>query len=347
MNGFSVQDPVSQMVYDQLQSILDGDVVVAIERVEHFLKKHSNFAQAHNDLGVLYHRSGDLLRSLAHYEKAVRLQPDNPVFRKNLAEFYAIELGWIDDAILILVDLLKDSPNDVGVLSTLAVISIRINQPNEAEIFLGKILALEPWNADARTLLDEIRSGGALQVPVPPVEQKTQPESGSLDSLLQGLRQSIASMTAVGKAPEERYRDALRLAEEGKTSEAITALEEIVRSLPAYALAWNDLGVLAFQSGDLNRSLVAHEQAVRLDPVNPVFGRNLANLYYSALGRTDDAIQIFTGILREQPNDVETLLALGQISAANGCPEQARTFITKVLQIEPWNMAAREFLSSI
>lgn len=340
MNEFPATDPVAQAVYNQLQSYLSGDVTVAIERLEHFLKSYNGFAQAHNDLGVLYHRSGDLLRSLAHYEKANRLQSGNPVFLKNLAEFYAAELGWIDDAILILVDLLKTAPNDIDLLSSLATISIRINQPNEAETFLNKILVLEPWNADARRLLNDIRDGGI-------VDEAPQPATTSMDSLLQGLRQSIAGMAAVNRIPEERYREALELAGQGRVAEAETALEELVRSVPTYALAWNDLGVLTYQSGDLNRSLAAHEQALRLEPANPAFGKNLANLYYAALGRTDDAIKIFTGILREHPNDVETLLALGQISAANGYTEQARTFVTKVLQLEPWNVEAREFLISI
>jgi tetratricopeptide (TPR) repeat protein len=86
---------------------------------------------------------------------------------------------------------------------------------------------------------------------------------------------------------------------------------------------------------------------VRLEPHNPVFRKNLANLYYSALGRTDEAIQYFTEVLRDYPQDVETLLALGQISALNNLGEQARIFVSKALELEPWNKDAREFLDLI
>ena len=116
MNGLSMNDQVAQTAYSQLQSYLAGDVSLAVERVEFFLKSHPDFAQAHNDLGVLYYRAGDLLRSLAHYEKANRLESCNPTFVKNLAEFYAVELDWFDDAIRLLTGLLKNRPEDTEIL---------------------------------------------------------------------------------------------------------------------------------------------------------------------------------------------------------------------------------------
>jgi Flp pilus assembly protein TadD len=334
--------------YEELETALRTITSeAAIVRISRFMQEFPDYPQAHNDLAVLLQQQGELLQALGRFERAVRLAPRNCTFRKNLAGFYFVELGWTDDAILMYTDLLKENPVDTEVLGALAMISSRIDRPEEAEHFLRKILELEPWNSDARNMLNSLAAPILPDVPIMPQTPATATVQGDVDTLLAGLRQTISSLTVKSASPEERYSEALNLAEQGKAVEAVTALEELVRSVPGYALAWNDLGVLTYQSGDINRSLVAHEQAVRLEPANPTFGKNLANLYYAALGRTDDAIQIFTGILREQPNDVETLLALGQISAANGYAEQARTFTTKVLQLEPWNAAAREFLSSI
>lgn len=343
-----MSDMQARQRYEELQTTLQALAPeAAITRISQFIQQFPDYPQAHNDLAVLLHQQGELLQSLGRFERAVRLAPRSRTFRKNLASFYFVELGWTDDAIFMYTDLLKEEQADTEVLGALAMISSRIDRPDEAGHFLRKILDLEPWNSDARDMLN------SLDVPIiaaPPVTAPIpQPAAAheDLEALLQGLRQSIAGLTAVSKTPEERYREALQLVEQEKGAEAVAALEELVRSVPDYALAWNDLGVLTCQSGDLGRSLFAHEQAERLEPANPTFGKNLANLYYAALGRTDDAIRIFTGILREHPNDVETLLALGQISAANNYTEQARTFFTKALQLEPWNVSAREFLSSI
>lgn len=319
----------------------------AIERINQFIQEYADYPQAQNDLAVLLYQQGELLQALGRFERAVRLAPGNSTYRKNLASFYFVELGWTDDAILIYTDLLKENPADTEILGALALISSRIGRAEEAEHFLRRILDLEPWNNDARSMLSSISTPNVNTAPASPECCAPAAAQNDVDTLLAELRQSIVTMTGASKSPEERYREALQLVTQGRASEAVAALEELVRSVPAYALAWNDLGVLTCQAGDISRSLAAHEQAVRLEPANPDFGKNLANLYYAALGRTDDAIRIFTGILREYPNDVETLMALGQISAANNYPEQARTFIEKVLQIEPWNATAREFLSSI
>ncbi|MBC7962181.1 MAG: tetratricopeptide repeat protein [Steroidobacteraceae bacterium] len=343
-----MRDMQARQRYEELETTLRTlTPEAAIAKISQFIQHFPDFPQAHNDLAVLLYQQGELLQTLGRFERAVRLAPRNRTFRKNLASFYFVELGWTDDAIFLYTGLLKEEQTDAEVLGALAMISSRIGRPDEAGHFLHKILDLEPWNNAARDMLNSLAAPIIPTVPVTPPTPAPAAAQGDVDTLLAGLRQTIAGMTAVSKTPEERYREALQLAEQGRAAEAVTALEDLVRSVPAYALAWNDLGVLTFQSGDLGRSLVAHEQALRLESANPTFGKNLANLYYAALGRTDDAIRIFTGILREQPNDVETLLALGQISAANGYAEQARTFVTKALQLEPWNAAAREFLCSI
>lgn len=338
----------ARQTYEELEKTLQTlPPEAAIERISSYMQEFTDYPQAHNDLAVLLHRQGELLPALGRFERAVRLAPRNSTFRKNLAGFYFVELGWTDDAIMMYTELLKENQADTEVLGALAMISCRIGRLEEAEHFLRKIIELEPWNLNARNLLNSLAEPVVPISPISPINPISQTAPEELDTLLAGLRQTIASMTTVNKPPEERYREALHLAAEGKSAEAIAALEDVVRTAPEYALAWNDLGVLTYQSGDIKRSLATHEQAVRLDPYNTTFGKNLANLYYAALGRTDDAIQIFTGILSEHPDDIETLLALGQISAANGYPEEARIFVKKVLQLEPWNLAAREFLSSI
>jgi len=338
--------------YEELEKTLQSlPPEAAIERISGYMKEFTEYPQAHNDLAVLLHRQRELLPALGRFERAVRLAPRNSTFRKNLAGFYFVELGWTDDAIMMYTDLLKENQEDTEVLGALAVISCRIGRLEEAGHFLRKIIELEPWNSDAQNILNSLYEPVAAPAtpttPISPIRQISLTDQEDVGSLLAGLRQTIADMTVVNKTPEERYREAVELAGGGKSAEAITALESVVRSAPEYALAWNDLGVLTGQSGDVKRSLDAHELAVRLDPTNITFGKNLASLYYAALGRTDDAIQIFTRILSTHPDDVETLLALGQISAVNGYPEEARIFVQKVLQIEPWNMAARQFLSSI
>ncbi|QEM69756.1 tetratricopeptide repeat protein [Geobacter sp. FeAm09] len=241
--------------------------------------------------------------------------------------------------------MLKSRPEDTEILASLAAIGVKTGRIQEAEIFLDRILTLEPGNREARALLDDLRRGEAASAPAPSCTQEA--PAAQLDAVLQGLRQSISRLAAPARSPEERYREAVLHAEQGMVAEAVQELEELVKAAPDHAVAYNDLGVLYYRLGDPGRSLSAHEQAVRLEPRNPTFRKNLANLYYSALGRTDEAIHCFTEVLRDYPQDVEALLALAQISAVNNLGEQAKVFVSKALELEPWNKDAREFLELI
>jgi tetratricopeptide (TPR) repeat protein len=112
-------------------------------------------------------------------------------------------------------------------------------------------------------------------------------------------------------------------------------------------VAHNNLGILRYRQNRFDEATAHYERAVALDPDNPVYRKNLADLYYTKLGRTDQAIEIYTTLLKTYPKDVELLTALAIISQENNLKEQSRTFIKKVLELEPWNSEAREFLAGL
>lgn len=295
----------AQNAYQRLRACLSRESAeAAIAEIKTFLKMFSDVSLAHNDLGVLYHQSGNNLLALAHYEKANRLQPNNPTVVKNLAEFYFVVLGWNDDAIEMLTDLLKSWPDDFEILTALGAISEKVGRPDEARAFYRKANQLEPDNADVREIL------ARLDGPVSAAE----------------------------------YRQPALLQQE---DEELAPLKRLLTQNPANALAHNNLGIVYTQRGEYDLASVHHEQAVQYEPRNLMYRKNLADLYYSALGRTDDAIEIYTQLIKEYPEDVEVLSALAIFSKGAGLKEQARIFINKVLSLQPWNSEARTFLAGI
>lgn len=350
--------------YQRLQACLTtDDLKTAIMEIKTFLKIYPDLSTACNDLGVLYYRAGEKLLALACYEKANRLQPGVPNIIKNLAEFYFVELGWTDDAIMMLTGLLKLHPQDTEVLTALGLISERIGRGNEARSFFLQVLDLDPTNAAVREALARVGAGAQTVRPFPteePVQPILIPESapkqdGQLEDILARLRSTInADTVAVPASPmhpqktaDELYREAQWYVGEGDDSKAISVLENLVEIYPMYAVASNDLGVLYTKRGDLQKALYFQEAAVTQSPVNFIFRKNLAALYYSCLGRTDEAIEMYTKLLREKTDDIETLTALAIISSANNLRDQARTFISKVLELQPWNSAARDFFAGL
>lgn len=295
----------AQNAYQRLRSCLSMDSAEsAIAEIKTFLKMFSDVPLAHNDLGVMYHQAGNDLLALAHYEKANRLQPNNPTVIKNLAEFYFAVLGWTDDAIEMLTDLLNAWPNDFEILTALGSISEKVGRPEEARAFYRKANQLEPGNAEVREIL------ARLDGPVSAAE----------------YRQPALAM---------------------QEDEELAPLKRLLSQNPTNALAHNNMGIIYTGRGEYGQARFHHEQAVKYDPYSLMFRKNLADLYYVALGMTDDAVEIYTQLLKEYPNDIEVLTALAILSKGAHLQEQARIFINKVLSLQPWNAEARTFLAGI
>lgn len=319
-----------------------------IALIEEFLRETPDHAQAHNDLAVLYYRKGNKLQTLGHYEKAVRLSPDNSLFRKNLASFYFVEMGWTDDAIHIYTDILKRSPDDSETLCSLGIISNALGRMEEAKIFFRKLLDLEPWNIEAKQAYESAvtsninQTGGCSFDSLNPSEPQ---QISHINPVISGLRETITKLEK--SVQDNEYMRAQQRTREGEIDEAILDLESLLKKEPHNAQAHNDLGVLYYRSGNIAKSVDHYEFAVANSPRNPLFLKNLADIYYTEAGRTDDAVQIYVSLLKEHPEDSETLSALAIISMNNDRPEEAQVFLRKILEMEPHNHDARSLLESL
>lgn len=319
----------------------------SLRTVEKFLKESPDFAEAHNDLGVLYFKEGNKLQALGHYEKAVRLAPLNSTFRKNLASFYFVEMGWTDDAIAIYTDILTSYPSDIEVLAALGIISNAIGRPEEAGIFFRRIIELEPWNDDVRkalAALDPLSATCLETLPSEPIDIPVPSRMSEIDDILASLRKPTPPPE---DSPDELYRKALKLANDGFIEQAIADLHRLLLQDTDNALIHNDLAVLYSQTGDAANALFYQEKAVGLAPYNSTFQKNLAGLYYSSGNRSDDAIALYTRLLRENSDDVEILGALAIISIENLRPDEAMIFLDKIIELEPGNGDARQLREQI
>lgn len=304
----------AQNAYQRLQATLSSDPSEAIAEIKTFLKMFPDVALAHNDLGVLCYSTDNKMKALAHYEKANRLQPNTPTVIKNLAEFYYAELGWADDAIDMLTSLLKVYPDDFEILTALGEISSRIGRLDEARVFFRKAMQLNPENQPLRDKMAE------LVGPVSAAEYRA-PAAETNET---GLAQSS-----------------------GELDEPMAALEQMLLLDPQNALAHNNIAMVLQQRGDFDAACRHLQQAVEIEPDNTTYQKNLADIYYAHCAKTDEAIAIYTSLLKNYPKDTELLTALAIISQANQLRDQAKTFIRRVLELEPWNTDAREFLAGL
>ena len=306
-------------MYAEVKRLLDlNDQAGARRALEKMLGVCPHFALAHNDLAVLCYQSGDKDQALRHYEEAVRLQPENSIFQKNLGDFYCIEQGRIEDALRIYVRILETQPKDIETLMATGHICSSLSRWDDARTFYRRVLEIEPWKMEARKQLD-------------------------------GLENATTGAASLQFAPsaQDMYAEAARLVSAGSVQAGKDRLAELVKRHPGFALAHNDLGVLAYRAEDNQSALLSYQTATRLEPGNLTFKKNLADLYWKELGRIEDALKIYVDIMAAHPEDVETLLATGKICLSLRQPNDARVFFDRVLKIEPWNAEAHQQLRAV
>lgn len=348
-----------------LSLVRDAETDEGISHIKNFLKVYPEFALAHNDLAVLYHRSGNPLMALAHYEKAHKLDSANTTYRKNLADFYFVELDWADDAIQTYLDILHANPFDTEALNALGSISLSLGRREQARQYFSRSLQLDAANQDARQGLRQLEPAQpALSVPSTQPVPATKPALSApgplpLHDTLQPFisRPAEAAPVTVSfpndrKAPEpelvktyqELHREAIACANKGENLSAIQLLEKLVGQNPQYAAAYNDLGVLCQKEGELERSRRYHEEAVKLQPSSTVFQKNLADLLCVGFGELEEALKVYVRLQTRAPQDVEILKAIARICVEVGKGTDARFFLERVLALQPWDRDAQETL---
>jgi tetratricopeptide (TPR) repeat protein len=301
--------------YRRIQASLDPvNPEAGLDALRKLLQEHPEFALAHNDLGVLYYEAGNKQKALPHYERAAELQPDNMTFKKNLADFYFVEQGRVEEALKIYVEILAANPEDVETLLITGHICVSLHKFEDAKVFYERVLEIEPWNSDVRENLKRLSE----------IEQR-----------------NVKAKTA-----DEMYAEIQPLLQGQNSESAVKALERLLDVYPDFALGHNDLAVLLYQSGQKDQALSHYERAVKIETDNKIFQKNLADFYVIEKARIEDALRIYVKILEHDPEDIETLMAIGKICESLQQHDDARTFYQRVLDIEPWNLEAREHLDS-
>lgn len=127
-----------------------------IKKLEATIKQNPRSAQSHNDLGVLYYRMGEKEKALFHYQEAVRLNPYNIIFAKNLADFLYIEMKNIAEAMQLYSNALKIQPKDTEALFALGFICEDLQKYEDAIGFYSRVLEIDSHNQEAQKRLEKL-----------------------------------------------------------------------------------------------------------------------------------------------------------------------------------------------
>jgi len=111
---------------------------------------------AHNNIGIIYKKKGDIKKAMEEYEKALELNPDYPLTYNNIGNIH-LESGQYDDAIRFYKKAISIDSYNAGFYGNVGKAYKYKRMPKEAQESFEKALSLDPDNKDALEGLNAVK----------------------------------------------------------------------------------------------------------------------------------------------------------------------------------------------
>lgn len=165
---------------------------------------------------------------------------------------------------------------------------------------------------------------------------------------LPGLSQSARAQQEVSPAVQQLYAEAKAAQASGDTQTAIAKYRAMIRQAPRLAPAYNNLGMLYFNSHDYERAIEALSEGVRIQPKMASAQAMLGESYFSQ-GEDAKAIGPLEAALRLNPEDDLARMTLGRAQMSSGRYADAAATLRMITTRDPknqdaWYLLGRSYL---
>jgi tetratricopeptide (TPR) repeat protein len=257
--------------------------------------------------GVAAHNEGKLQDAERFYRTILKTQPMHPDANHNLGVI-AVSLGKPKDALPLFKIATEVSPATVQFCFSYIAALIKVKQFKKATQVIKKAKKagcsgkdLGALNAHLTQALQDHNKGKLVPFKAPP--------QAEIDSML------------------ANYHG-------GQYDRALDLAILLTQQFPEHTISWQVLGVLFEQAGQMEKALIAHQQAVQLDTKNAVSHNNLGNIM-RGLGRFPEAELSCRQAIKLQPDFAEAHNNLGNAQQALGRLEQAEVSYRKAMTLKP------------
>jgi tetratricopeptide (TPR) repeat protein len=202
---------------------------------------------AHDNLGVVLVRRGQLDEAVGHYRAAIRLNPAYPEAYNNYGNVLAQTRHW-SEAAEAYAGALRARPSFADAENNWGKAMNDAGRFQEAELHYRNVLGRDSDNPDAHFgLANALADSGRLGEAVSEYEETLKLEPNS---------------------PEAHANLGLALTGESRFQEAISQIAEAIRLRPEYAEAHDYYGVALAQSGRVAESAEEFRASLRINPNN-------------------------------------------------------------------------------
>ncbi len=145
--------------------------------------------------------------------------------------------------------------------------------------------------------------------------------------------------TGCSSSPYNSFNRGVNLLQKGNRFEAETILLETVQQDMDNAEAWNQLGIIAFENGNLKLAEKRFRKAYELNNLHPAYPRNLAYVY-AERKKYDIANNLLQRSLALEPDNPDTLVAIAKLALLQKHQKPAHEALKKALKIDPAHQEA-------
>ena len=156
---------------------------------------------------------------------------------------------------------------------------------------------------------------------------------------------AISAFSAT-KSAQEYYNDGFEAQSNENWYRAVESYQEALQKNPAYGDAWFNLAACTYQLGEYDLALTYLQSAEKYSR-NYSSVQNLKGMIFIALGRFDEARDIFNAVLKTYPNDVEARFGLAELDLFSGSLSGAEKYYLAALDRQRTNRNALLSLSLV
>jgi GT2 family glycosyltransferase/Tfp pilus assembly protein PilF len=307
--------------------------------VKRLLSMAPDYAPAINLNGLLMDKKGYAEKAEELFEKGMSLDPGYGEPYKNLG-LLRQKQGRHDEALSLLERAFILSPTVSGIINAYHKAARDLREFDRAQSLLREAANLYPDHKEIALLHDDMARRQSGQET--PVEEAQVTEKKSVPDRIEKTPMGDREREIV----ENLYKQAIALQEINRTDLSIRELDLILKIDDTNPEIHNDIGVLYFQTGDVEMALHHLKKSVELDPDNCGHRINLASVYLET-EHIDDAIKQYHEVIEREPHNLDAALILGRLCSQGGLEDAAKFYYGKVLAIDPDNREAKEYMAGV
>ncbi len=283
-------------------------------------------------LAEVYLAKGQAAEALPYLRQASHLQADNPTAALELARTLRL-IGRLDEAAGIAAAAVQSWPRNMDLVRLFGEILFESGKREQAAAYLRLANEADPAAADLAVML----AAALLNAAADPVFL----EEGEIE------RKNLApARDALVKAlvhHPDHFNASYMLAEierlDGKASIALKIYRHLLELPEAHQDRWRwriqtGLGRSALRAGELEVALAALADAAADCPNNPGVQQMLAEAYLQSQ-LPQEAVNVAGELLRQQPDDLETVLWYGKVMEQTGRKAEEMNALLHALDINP------------